>query len=145
MSILPEIEWEDIKRETIEIGKFEGFEIRYNSHRKEFLSFVKGEILTAKSQLALERRIKAILQVKFDKVIIVREWDISLPIVVQAVKRGHRLYAVQEGKLKPIDGYYAYEYKEKVLEKLNNLVKQHSKIEGRWQELINRLRRVEQT
>jgi len=63
------MDWEEIKKNTIEIGKFQDHEIRYNQHKKEFLAFVKDQIISAKSQQLLERQIKELLEVKFEKVI----------------------------------------------------------------------------
>lgn len=135
-------EWKLLKNETIEIGKFQDFEIRYNPHKKQFVSFVKGKVITAKSEQALERQIKQILEVKFDKVIDVRNWDIGRPEILQVVKRGTRFYSVKNGKLKPIDSYHLHEYNEEIFKELTQLAEKYFKIKDRWQTLVNKLRRL---
>ena len=133
------VNWLEIKKFTIEIGKFEGCEVRYNTSKKEFLALVNDQIISAKSQQQLERQIKEILEVKFDKAMEVRKYRISPPQIIQVVKRGNRFFSIWEGKLKPAESYDLHEYDEEKFKKLTELAKQYSNIETEWRRLIDGL------
>jgi len=135
------LSWEELKRGMLSIAKFEGYEICYDASNKEFLAYVKNEILRAKSQQLLERQIREVLEVKFDKVISVSSYQIVAPTVIQVVKRGNRFFSV-DGKLKPVDAYDLYEYDEAIFKELTKLAEQYSKIEERWRNLVGSLQNL---
>jgi len=130
--------WEELKKGTLSIGKFEGYEICYDASKKEFLAYVKDEILRAKSQQLLERQIKEVLEVKFDKVIEVSKYHIAPPQVIQVVKRGNRFFMI-DGKLKATDYYDLHQYNEEVFKELTELAKQYGEIEEKWRRLVDGL------
>jgi len=131
------LSWEELKKGTLSIGKFEGCEICYDAGNKEFLAYVKEEIVRAKSQQLLERQIKALLEVKFDKVLYVEKYRFAKPEIIQVVKRGSRFFSVQDGKLKPIDSYNLHEYSDAAFKELTELVEQSERIQQRWYRIID--------
>jgi len=139
------LSWEDIKKETIKIGKFRGYKIHYDYMKKEFLACVKDEILRAKSQQILEKQINVLLEVKLDKVIHVERYRIAPPELIQVVQRGDKCFGVYDGKLKPISSMDLYEYSEEAYNELKSLAEQNKKIEEQWRQRIDSMRSLWRT
>ena len=124
----------------VKVGEIDGCDVEYDEKTYEFSVTISGQVFRSTSFPRLKQLVDKSKELKWEKVMYMGYEASQPPRTVEVTLRGNKYYEMVEGKLRPAETYYLYEFDQKVFDRLTAIAVRIRKLKGEWSEVKSKIK-----